>query len=479
MDNGHINTHNGKKPDDTMYSGIYKLPKNIRQIGNIPIHNKIIYVEDYVMTFMKQIGQKEPANCSIAVLLGYFVRTEERKHIFIKGAVEMKQNDFYNGITFTDECWTSIYEDIKKYFMDVEIVGWALTGSGFYLDSEEMLRKVHMENFNGPDKTLLKIDTLEREEVFYLLENNQLVKQSGYYIYYEKNEEMQNYMIDAKNVVSEESNYEDHTTQRIRNVIQEKNEQKQLKVDDKSVIRLLYSASTLLAVIVLVIAGTMLNNYKKMRDMEEALYAISENLNQNKSGNNKENVKGTDLDEIKEVSNFGSKEKEEEKKGNEDDTSNMGETTKGSTEKETTNTQGTNSQSDTVEVETIPGDVTGEEEQKQENNMEKESKGKDLETPNSEKENKEQSKKEPTPKPTEEPTKEPTPKPTKEAEKEKPEESKETAKEVRYYVVQSGESLAGICYKLYNSANYMSKIKELNGIEDENKIYAGQKLIVP
>jgi hypothetical protein len=102
-------------------------------------------------------------------------------------------------------------------------------GSGFYLDNEEMIRKTHMENFNGPDKTLLKIDTLEKEEVFYLFENNQLVKQSGYYIYYEKNEEMQNYMIDAKDVVGEERDYQDHTTQKIRHMIQEKNEQKTTK----------------------------------------------------------------------------------------------------------------------------------------------------------------------------------------------------------------------------------------------------------
>ncbi|WP_313134397.1 LysM peptidoglycan-binding domain-containing protein [Anaerocolumna sp.] len=473
MDNGHNNTHNGKKPDDTMNNGIYKLPKNIRQIGNIPTHNKIIYVEDYVMTFMKQIGQREPANCSITVLLGYFVRTEERKHIFIKGAVEMKQNDFYNGITFTDECWTSIYENIKKYFSDIEIVGWALVGSGFYLDNEEMIRKTHMENFNGPDKTLLKIDTLEKEEVFYLFENNQLVKQSGYYIYYEKNEEMQNYMIDAKNVVGEERDYQDHTTQKIRHMIQEKNEQKQLKTDDKNIVRLLYAASTLLAVIVLVIAGTMLNNYKKMRDMEEALYAISENLNQNKN----ENAKGKDSNDIQEVSNFN-KETVEEAKGNKEETANGGEATKENTGKETVDVKGTDPQSDTVEVETISGGVAANnEEQKEEKNIEEESKGNDLENPKEEK--KEQGKKEPTPKPTAEPTKEPTPEPTKEPEKEKPKEVKETAKEIRYYVVQPGDSLAGISYKLYNSANYISKIKELNGIEDENKIIAGQKLIIP
>jgi hypothetical protein len=468
MDNGHNNTYGGKKPDETIYDENYKLPKNIRQIGNIPNHNKIIYVEDYVMTFMKQIGQKEPVNCNIAVLLGYFVRTEERKHIFIKGAVEMKQADFNNGISFTDESWTSIYESIKKYFTDVEIVGWAIAGSGFYLDSEDILRKVHMENFNGSDKALLKIDTLEKEEVFYLFDNNQLVKQGGYYIYYEKNEEMQNYMIDVKNVVGEETNYQDQTTRKIRNVIQEKNEQKQLRVEDKSVVKLLYAASTLLAIIVLVIAGTMLNNYKKMRDMEEALYAISENLNKNESTVSEENISGTNTNKSQAVSNFGTNETDEQKQMNKDETpevDNKGE-------------KDTSRESDTVEVETIPGDVTADnKEQGKEENMEEEP-DQSIETANAgvdEQVNKNQTKNEPTPTP----TKQPTPTPTKEPEKKKPEETKETSKEVKYYEVQPGDSLAGISYKLYNSANYISKIKELNGIEDENKIFAGQKLIVP
>ena len=500
MDNGHNNTYGEKKSDETMYGGSYKLPKNIRQIGNIPIHNKIIYVEDYVMTFMKQIGQREPANCNIAVLLGYFVRTEERKHIFIKGSVEMQHIDFNNGITFTDESWTSIYENIKKYFNDVEIVGWALTGSGFYLDNEEILRKVHMENFNGPDKALLKIDSLEKEEFFYLFENNQLAKQSGYYIYYEKNEEMQNYMIDLKNVVSEEINNQDQTTRKIRNVIQEKNELKQLKVDDKSVVRLLYGASTLLAIIVLVIAGTMLNNYKKMRDMEAALYAISENLNKNENG--KESVNHGNSNDAQEVSNLGSKGKDEQKQMN------MDETLEADKKVETSKTGSTGSQSDTVEVETIPGDIAADkkeqgqggnteeklndayesaankdgeqkgQEQKGQEPKNQEPKGqeqKNQEPRDQKQENQEQGKMEPTP----QPTKEPTPTPTKEPAKEKPKETKETAKEIKYYVVKQGDSLAGISYKLYNSANYISKIKDLNGIEDENKIYTGQKLIVP
>lgn len=37
----------------------YKMPKNIRQIGNAPDKKKI-YIEDYVMTFLRKIA--EPGN---------------------------------------------------------------------------------------------------------------------------------------------------------------------------------------------------------------------------------------------------------------------------------------------------------------------------------------------------------------------------------------------------------------------------------
>ncbi len=51
--------------------------------------------------------------------------------------------------------------------------------------------------------------------------------------------------------------------------------------------------------------------------------------------------------------------------------------------------------------------------------------------------------------------------------------------ETKYYIVKAGDSLAGISYRLYKSANYISIIKRLNNIEDENMIYIGQKLILP
>lgn len=423
-----------------------KIPKNIRQIGNINSRNKIVYVEDYVMTFIKQLSERDPGGCKAAVLLGYYVRTEECKNIFIKGAIEMKNVDFSGGVNLTDEGWTGIYENIKKYFTDVEIVGWALTGPEFYLDSIEKIKKVHMSNFSGPDKTLLKLDSMEKEENFYVSENNQLVLLDGYYIYYEKNEEMQNYMVENKEEDTRvEAAYDDHATRKIRSIIKDKKEVK----DDRNVIRLLYAASSLLAIIVLVIAATMLDNYDKMRNMESALNTISQTLSV-------ANGEDPSTDETQETMSHGAENN----------------TTKPEENGEENGDDLQSEDSDKLNVETVPGDIKENESEdgkseeseddSQEDDTQKEDEASNGETTQPSNDSKEGDKKEDT--------------------TETSKEDKETSKvdtPVRYYTVEPGDSLAGISYKLYETYKYMDKIKELNGIEDEDMVYAGQKLIVP
>ena len=48
-----------------------------------------------------------------------------------------------------------------------------------------------------------------------------------------------------------------------------------------------------------------------------------------------------------------------------------------------------------------------------------------------------------------------------------------------YYIVKKGDSLAGISRKIYGTASKAKKICELNGIDDMDKIYAGQRLELP
>ena len=101
-----------------------KMPKNIRQVGKINTFRKV-YVEDYVMTFIRQLAGENYSTCSVAVLLGQYIKNDEPgRCIFISGAVEVEDIDIANNMPFTNDHWTAIYENIKKYFVDTEILGW-------------------------------------------------------------------------------------------------------------------------------------------------------------------------------------------------------------------------------------------------------------------------------------------------------------------------------------------------------------------
>ncbi len=453
MDNSYSKVGDAKNQQESVKSVPVKMPKNLRQVGSAGFRNKAIYVEDYVMTYIKQLADKEHTGCRVAVLMGYYVKTEEGKNIFVKGAVEMTNTDFTNGIVLSDEGWTSMYENIKKYFSDVEIVGWSLTGPGFFIESEDKIRKVHMENFQGPDKILLKLDSMEKEESFYISENNQLVKQAGYYIYYEKNEEMQNYMVDNKENAGEEKNYTDHTTKKIRNVIQEKKEVK----DDKSVIRLLYAASTLLAIIVLVIAATMLDNYDKMRNMETALNTISQSLNLNGDSETAETVEpGTE--------NPGLIQQADNHTEDAGDSQSADDAAAGD---ETGDMEAADDKEGTTEVETVKGNVEADPEADKKPGENETGKPADNEGGKNSESNTETAAAD-----NEGSTGKNTP-------KDNEKDAVEASAPVKYYTVQAGDSLAAISFELYHTFSYMDEIKELNSIEDEDKIYEGQKLIVP
>ena len=63
-------------------------------------------------------------------------------------------------------------------------------------------------------------------------------------------------------------------------------------------------------------------------------------------------------------------------------------------------------------------------------------------------------------------------------------ESQETAvgeqpEEKKYYTVQPGDTLNTICLDIYKSKDMVQKLKEINGIEDGDRILVGQKLLLP
>ena len=55
----------------------------------------------------------------------------------------------------------------------------------------------------------------------------------------------------------------------------------------------------------------------------------------------------------------------------------------------------------------------------------------------------------------------------------------EQYREQGFYVVQAGDSLRQICYKIYQTYTMLDALCGANGIEDQDYIYVGQKLVLP
>lgn len=438
----------------------FKMPKNIRQIGKSNAIKKI-YVEDYVMTFIKQLAGGDYSGLKIAVLVGQSIRLENCRNIFISGAVEVRDIDTTGEIIFTNDTWTAIYEDIKKYFVDGEIVGWFLGGPGYLLEDEEKIQKIHVDNFAGQDKVLLTYDNMERDEAFSGFENNKLTRLDGYYIYYEKNEEMQTYMIDRKKSPSAETSYDDRVSRDIRAVLQNK---KPADEESKSVTRLMYAAGTLLAVIILVVGAAILSNYDQMKRMQNTLNYLTSHMEGLQTMSSEDGSDQTAADP-----------------GDGNDTAGDSldytelPVASGSSDKDSASDTGDKS----LNVEVVPGDVKPLEDTAADGNTSEDATVEDIaaedgtakDADSSEDNNQTVSEEG-------DPAADISDEDVDKAAQETSEDTK-VVQEVNYYVVVDGDTLADISYKLYQTYTKVKTIMELNGISDPDLIYVGQKLIVP
>ena len=414
----------------------FRMPKNVRQIGKSSTVKKI-YIEDYVMTYVKQLAGGDFSRCRVAILLGQCIRLDNCRNIFISGAVEVTDIDPAEEIRFSNDTWTGIYDEIKKYFVETEIVGWFLGGPGFLFEDKDRIMKAHVNNFAGQDKTLLTYDNMEKEETFYSYENNRLTGIDGYYIYYEKNEEMQNYMVGHKELQpSSEANYDDKVSRDIRAVLQTK---KTEAIEKTNMNRLIYAAGTLMAIVVLIVGAAVLNNYDQMRSMQDTLNYLSQNMEEvqsmfsdNKAGNTIDSKTAVVKGQASDVT---------EEQGSAEDAG---------------NSEGQAEGEESLDVEVVPGEVEPASDNEAAEEATKDTEQADSEVTSEQKEV------------------------SKEKENDDNDQSKtEQVDQVKYYTVRTGDTLADISYALYHTYTKVNKIMELNGIEDQDLIYVGQKLIVP
>lgn len=445
----------------------FKMPKNIRQVGQVSTTKKI-YAEDYVMTYMKQLAEKMVQDERKAILLGRYIRVDGTINVFINGAVEIVSEEGSRDGRISSEAWTEITNCINKYYTDVEIVGWYITKKESPIEVNESITRMHLDNFAGYDKTLLVYDAIEKEEGFYFYEQGELKRQPGYYIYYDRNEQMQNYMIETKKPESTDAGYTDTTTQKIRTIIEAKNEEKHLS----GLAPFAYTAGSLIAVVFLVIGATMVNNDGNSGNVvnvmtNNAVSSVETEKEEKTDEKNANEELVTQVDSVK--SNLG--------KDN-----SIGFNTSVLIDDSKINEKDVEGMLKENEAISVSADGKGQNEEKAKINeagqgAESESKnqGKSTDKQVGDKNHNQEEKKEQTAihKPTSiEGKKEQTP-----SESSKKDVQKELS--VKKYVVKKGDTLVDISYQIYGTILYVEKLKEQNHIANENLIYEGQVLVLP
>lgn len=262
-----------EEEESTQENAILPEPKNVKQVGE-PREYKKIFIEDFVHTFLMQYSTDKEQKMRLAILLGNSERSGGKRHLYIKSALPVEGVTEKQGkYNFTEKAWGIIYQECEKYFPEQEIVGWFLSKPGFAVEKNNVTEETHRTYFSGADKVMFMMEPLEGESAFFGFDGNRFARQSGYYIYYEKNELMREFIMEKNGKQKQTSTTEkpDVAMANFRKILKEKQEQNQKR--KKQAVS--YGMKIAVAMVLFVGAVTLKNQTDKITTMEQQMSEMS------------------------------------------------------------------------------------------------------------------------------------------------------------------------------------------------------------
>ena len=174
----------------------FQLPTNIKQIGSAGDGLKI-YVEDYVCTYLRQFAESGGHTEKVAFLVGKYMVIDGEPYVFISGAIQGKHSEYIDNMeSFTGSSYDYAAAELEKHFHGCEIVGWMQSQPGYGVYLNPAYADYHMNNFTRPYHLLFVMDPVEKLNLFYMWNKNMdgIAEASGYFVYYDQNKGMQDYM---------------------------------------------------------------------------------------------------------------------------------------------------------------------------------------------------------------------------------------------------------------------------------------------
>lgn len=484
-----------------------ELPREIKQIGS-PDAGERIYVEDTVYRRMHPHGGVEEKTAY--VLLGKFENCMGRECTFVEAVIPLNEILFDRDIpVWDDHTWAYIYRQLKPEHDPFVIVGWALDIKGQLPNMTAHLEALHQRNFGGKRQILFLMDSLECEEAVYGSRNGHLYRRDGFYIYYQhrqvpeendlwKKEEKEFYReMDVEGEEKpkpavpvsagereapadmEKTSDDNESAGIYRGLYRRRIQQEAGRQEARE--RPAYAATVLLGAVVCVLGVTAYLNHEKMAEMEQTLAQmkgtryVTEAQTADTGAEDTERMPSVAVETV--MGNVEKQELSAEAAGTQEDVAaqqaETAQETQGTAEsaenvtanataneaadttasetagdavtaggQSSTNAAGTSAETQAQSTASADGNLTAAQTQ-----------GMTTAAGNASAEN------------------------TQAAAAVQTEAQMYLSQ--GYYDVQKGDSLVGICRKIYQTTAMLDKLCEVNGIEDENAIYAGQRLILP
>lgn len=497
----------------------FTLPKNIRQMGQFGDTYKI-YVEDFVYTYVHRTlhMEKQEHEIAAAVLLGKTYRRNNQEYIFISGAQQVsfseggqadETNSMYrfteNNMTVLEsdaelnpksnaesdtgfdtqkedavyqteetmydvpvsaiasqerqqQFWEKVYQGIKEYFSDLELLGWYFNLDGDNLEISASMQQFFDATEEHGSKFLYFEDKLNRQDAFFVQEQHSLQRVEGYAVYYEKNPSMQEFLV-AQNRHTEPPRVEgegvsvkrEDVAQNYRAILNKLNEKPAKKKRQPFV----YVAGVAVLAVVAATGITQVGNYQNLKTLQQTLQTVSGNV-QGKQDTKK--ASATD-------------QKEAAKAGNEKTT---GQTADESADtKQSTGEQNAAQSGETTDAaQTAPENASG----KQGTGQNTDTKSEQSADQNTDTKS-DQGATQNTDVNADQSTKKNVDTNTEQSQDAQSQQA--SAQDVRHYTVKKGDSLMSISKAIYHDTSMIDKICSMNQIENMDMIYEGQDLILP
>ncbi|MCL2406149.1 MAG: LysM peptidoglycan-binding domain-containing protein [Defluviitaleaceae bacterium] len=184
----------------------FTLPTNIKQIGSIGDGLRI-YVEDYVCTFLHQYAEAGGYGERLAFLVGRHLMIDGQPILFISGAIHGKHTEEYEGfLRFSEKSRDYAEAMLDEHFPMMEIVGWMQSQPSYGTYLNQHYASYHLRQFRKAYQVMFVLDPIERSNAFYSPDpdartpSERMAETSGYFIYYEKNTNMHEYMLANKSI---------------------------------------------------------------------------------------------------------------------------------------------------------------------------------------------------------------------------------------------------------------------------------------